>query len=210
MQEEKLFFLLLKPVKGKKSQFRAKCLNSYCRRLYFPSLCHRGAQLLVKSVCEKAPKSLFWALTYVPGFEYAPWLAIVDLPIRLKRNSKRISCNSLTTLLRRRYYPVRFRLRCRLLIFKLHFQKRWIFDKDDDLPGIHRNIFLCTAWMHYRHSYHTHRFQNHYIIPKTEHHQITYISWTEHITKRFIDCVGSARGVFTIFGGFLVLRTPMT
>ena len=67
-----------------------------------------------------------------------------------------------------------------------------IFDKDADLPGIHRNIFLCKAWMHYRHSYHTHRFQNHYIVPKAEHHQIKYISSSEHITERFTDCVGSA------------------
>ena len=28
-----------------------------------------------KSVCETAPKSLFWAITCVPGFEYTPWLA---------------------------------------------------------------------------------------------------------------------------------------
>ena len=27
------------------------------------------------SVCKTAPKSLFWALTFVPGFVYVPWLA---------------------------------------------------------------------------------------------------------------------------------------
>ena len=31
--EEKLYFALLKSVKRKKAQFRAKCLNSFCRRL---------------------------------------------------------------------------------------------------------------------------------------------------------------------------------
>ena len=34
MGEQKLYFLLLKSVKRKKAQFRAKCLNSFCRRLY--------------------------------------------------------------------------------------------------------------------------------------------------------------------------------
>ena len=28
-----------------------------------------------KSFCETAPKFLFLAPTYVPGFDYAPWLA---------------------------------------------------------------------------------------------------------------------------------------
>ena len=32
--EEKLYFLLLKSVKGKKAQFRAKCLNSFYRPLF--------------------------------------------------------------------------------------------------------------------------------------------------------------------------------
>ena len=32
-------------------------------------------ELLVKSICKKAPKSLLSAPTCVPGFEYAPWLA---------------------------------------------------------------------------------------------------------------------------------------
>ena len=33
IEEEKLYFSLLKSVKHKKVQFRAKCLNSFCRRL---------------------------------------------------------------------------------------------------------------------------------------------------------------------------------
>ena len=33
MGEKKLYFLLLKSVKRKKAQFRAKCLNSFCRLL---------------------------------------------------------------------------------------------------------------------------------------------------------------------------------
>ena len=52
---------------------------SFCRYLILPtsyldgpSLCHR--RKLTKSVCEKAPKSLFWRPACVPGFEYAPWL----------------------------------------------------------------------------------------------------------------------------------------
>ena len=31
-------------------------------------------RLLVKSVCETAPKSLSWSPTCVPGFEYVPWI----------------------------------------------------------------------------------------------------------------------------------------
>ena len=31
-----------------------------------------GTKLLVQSVCQIAPKSFFWALTSVPGLEYAP------------------------------------------------------------------------------------------------------------------------------------------
>ena len=34
-----------------------------------------GSTDLVKSVCETVSKSLFWAPTCVPGFEYALWLA---------------------------------------------------------------------------------------------------------------------------------------
>ena len=42
----------------------------------FPVACTiDGNELLVKSVCETAPKSLLWIPTCVPGFEYAPWLA---------------------------------------------------------------------------------------------------------------------------------------
>ena len=35
-------------------------------------ICSYGAQPLVKSFCKTLLKSLFWALTCVPGFEYAP------------------------------------------------------------------------------------------------------------------------------------------
>ena len=40
-----------------------------------PSLGRRQNLTLFKSVCETAQKSLFRAPTFVPGFEYAPWLA---------------------------------------------------------------------------------------------------------------------------------------
>jgi len=30
-----------------------------------------GTKLLVKSVCDIAPKSLFWVSTFVPGFKYS-------------------------------------------------------------------------------------------------------------------------------------------
>ena len=39
-REEKLYFPLLKSVKRKKAQFRAKCLNSFCRRLSESLLFH--------------------------------------------------------------------------------------------------------------------------------------------------------------------------
>ena len=54
-----------------------------------------------KNFCERAPKSLIFSPTCVPGFEYAPWFTflkktIVNLPIRSTGNSKRISNNSLS------------------------------------------------------------------------------------------------------------------
>ena len=36
------------------------------------SQCHRRNLTLVKSACETAMKSLYWAATYVLGFEYMP------------------------------------------------------------------------------------------------------------------------------------------
>ena len=54
------------------------------------------------SFCETAPNSFFCAHACVPRCEYALWLAcqgaIVDLPIRLKGNSKHTSGNSLVNL----------------------------------------------------------------------------------------------------------------
>ena len=47
---------------------------------------------LAKSVCQPVLKSLFWDSTCVPGFEYVARLtvknALVNLPVRLKRNLK--------------------------------------------------------------------------------------------------------------------------
>ena len=61
-----------------------------------------GTKLLVESVCETASKSLFWVpLVYKDLNTRHDWpvkKAIVDLLVRLKRNSKRISCNSLSSL----------------------------------------------------------------------------------------------------------------
>ena len=55
-----------------------------------------------KSVCETAPKFLFWAPSCVPGFEYMPqlacWKSIGDLPITMKANSKCTSGNLLSPL----------------------------------------------------------------------------------------------------------------
>ena len=34
-----------------------------------------GNKLSAKSICKTAPKSLFWALTCIPGFKNVPWLA---------------------------------------------------------------------------------------------------------------------------------------
>ena len=39
------------------------------------SLCYRQNKTPVMSVCKTAQKSLFWASSCVPGFEYVPWLA---------------------------------------------------------------------------------------------------------------------------------------
>ena len=74
------------------------------------------SKLLVKSVYETAPKSLVWAPTRVfqdlsTCHDWPVNKAIINLPIRLKGNLKRISSNSLVlwprtriwALLRRRY-----------------------------------------------------------------------------------------------------------
>ena len=68
------------------------------RSLYELHLRHRRNYTLVKcKVCETAPKSLVWAPTCVPKFEYAPWLACskshVWFSMQVARNSKRTSHN---------------------------------------------------------------------------------------------------------------------
>lgn len=52
---------------------------------------------LVNSICKQAPKSLFWAPSCLPGFEYTSWLLEKPLfiwPISLMVNSKRSPGNS--------------------------------------------------------------------------------------------------------------------
>ena len=68
------------------------------RSLYELNLRHRRNYTLVKcKVCETAPKSLVWAPTCVPKFEYAPWLACSKSHVwfsrQVARNSKRTSHN---------------------------------------------------------------------------------------------------------------------
>ena len=68
------------------------------RSLYESNLRHRRNYTLVKyKVCETAPKSLVWAPTCVPKFEYAPWLACSKSHVwfskQVARNSKRTSHN---------------------------------------------------------------------------------------------------------------------
>ena len=57
---------------------------------------------MVKSVCETAPKFLFWAPTCVPGFEFALWLAskkVLSICQSLsKGNPTRTSGNSMNLL----------------------------------------------------------------------------------------------------------------
>ena len=57
---------------------------------------------LVKSVCETAPKSLFWVPPVNQDLstrhDWSVKKAIVDLPIRVKENSKRASGNLLSPL----------------------------------------------------------------------------------------------------------------
>ena len=52
-------------------------------------ICSYGAQPLVKSFCKTLLKSLFWALTCVPGFEYAPWLACLKCHCLFANQDKR-------------------------------------------------------------------------------------------------------------------------
>ena len=52
---------------------------------------------LVNSICKQAPKSLFWAPSCLPGFEYTSWLLEKPLfiwPISLMVNSKHSPSNS--------------------------------------------------------------------------------------------------------------------
>ena len=57
----------------------------------------RNYTLVKCKVCETAPKSLVWAPTCVPKFEYAPWLACSKSHVwfskLVARNSKRTSHN---------------------------------------------------------------------------------------------------------------------
>ena len=62
-----------------------------------------GSKLLIKSVCETAPKSWFWAPTLVfqdlsTCHDWPVNRAIINSLIRLKGNLKRISSNSLSPL----------------------------------------------------------------------------------------------------------------
>ena len=62
-----------------------------------------GSKLLIKSVCETAPKSWFWAPTRVfqdlsTCHDWPVNRAIINSLIRLKGNLKRISSNSLSPL----------------------------------------------------------------------------------------------------------------
>ena len=81
------------------------CPQSDCLEFYDwvqLSLHHRQNVTLVKSVYETAPKSLFWAPhVYQDLSTRHDWpvkKAIVNLPIRMKGNSKRTSGNSLNPL----------------------------------------------------------------------------------------------------------------
>ena len=71
------------------SPFGVACATDEIKLWFSPSV------KLRQNPCSSPP-------TCVPGCEYAPWLArykaIVDLPIRLNRTSKRISGNSLRPL----------------------------------------------------------------------------------------------------------------
>lgn len=75
------------------------CSLSCCGKRYSSLACTTvGTKLLVKSVCETALKTSFWAPTFVPEFEYmyVPRKPIVNLPIRLKGNLKYTSSNLLS------------------------------------------------------------------------------------------------------------------
>ena len=50
------------------------------------SLRYRRNWTLVKSVCETAPKFLFWARTCVPGFEYEPLLTPLKKPMSIRQS----------------------------------------------------------------------------------------------------------------------------
>ena len=71
----------------------------------YPSPAHAQTERNFQySICETAPKLLFWAPTCISGYEVVQdhnWpvqKAIVNLPIRLEGNSKHISSNLLSPL----------------------------------------------------------------------------------------------------------------
>ena len=81
---ELILALLLKPSR-KNLHFLKLAKTGSCRfysgnrinQLQFFLACAANrTKLLVKSICETAPKSLSWALICSPGFEYSPWLAL--------------------------------------------------------------------------------------------------------------------------------------
>ena len=82
---------------------KAEISSLYFESIIPPLTCATdGTKPMVKSVCKTVPKSLFWAPTCVQGFvsciDCPNKNAIVNLRIRLKGNSKRISRNLLCLL----------------------------------------------------------------------------------------------------------------
>ena len=76
-------------------------MRAWSRRQFWSSGFEPSLNLtLFTSVFKTAPMSLFWARSCVPGLRhYLPVEeVIVDVPIRMKENSKRTSCNSLGPL----------------------------------------------------------------------------------------------------------------
>ena len=103
-----IYWLYCKQRPLKSNYDRQLCMKAEISSLYFESIipplpCAKdGTKPVVKSVYRTVPKSLFWAPTSVPRFVSCHNCpnknAIVNLPIKLKRNSKRVSSNSLCLL----------------------------------------------------------------------------------------------------------------
>ena len=97
-------------------------------RALVPSLRHGWNYPLVKSVCETAPKSLFWAPPVYQDLsvrhDWPVKNAIIDLPVKMKENSKCCSSNSsnllaaqnkeISAALQMLLTKVKLCLRCRL------------------------------------------------------------------------------------------------